>query len=181
MDTYKWKDICQIFNWNPRSTRNNPELRIIFADCRGIELKYIGDDFYTIEKEKVPREGWVASDRYPKMLFHKEGYIKGKTGRLVGYKDKQGYVEVTVDGRYLYAHRMLMEVFCPLPGMEKMMIDHIDGCRDNNNIDNLRWVTPAENILYKEDNWNLIKDNVNLAIQKFGYEKFNEILRNLIQ
>lgn len=179
MNTYTWADICRIYNWKTNSAVG-VEKRIIFADCRGIELKYQGDYLYTIEKERVPRNGWVASERYPGMLFHKDGYIKGKTGRIVGYKDKQGYIEVTVNGKYLLAHRMLMEVFCPIDNMEKLFVDHIDGCRENNNINNLRWVTPAENIAYKEENWKNIQKNFNKLLQKYGYEKLNQIFEDLI-
>ena len=45
-----------------------------------------------------------------------------------------------------YVHRMVAELFIPNPE-NKWYVDHIDGNRYNNKVDNLRWATPAENRL----------------------------------
>lgn len=42
-------------------------------------------------------------------------------------------------------HRLVMYTFCPLPDYTGLQIDHIDGNKSNNNINNLEWVTSKEN------------------------------------
>ena len=42
-------------------------------------------------------------------------------------------------------HRIMMEAFYPVDGMEKMSVNHINGKRDDNNLENLEWVSNREN------------------------------------
>ena len=43
-------------------------------------------------------------------------------------------------------HRLVMKAFCPCEGMDELQINHKDGNKLNNHIDNLEWSTSLENI-----------------------------------
>ena len=72
--------------------------------------------------------------------------INGKL--LKQYINKGGYPKVSLyrngKGRDTFVHRMVAEAFIPNPRGVKM-VNHIDECKTNNNVDNLEWVTPHEN------------------------------------
>lgn len=47
---------------------------------------------------------------------------------------------------YLPYHRIRMMAFKPIENMEKLQVNHIDGDKTNNSLENLEWVTAKENI-----------------------------------
>lgn len=71
--------------------------------------------------------------------------------------DKDGYEKValvsTDNKRHRYSvHRLVMENFCPIEGMENLQVNHIDGDKTNNSLENLEWVTCKENIHHAMNN-----------------------------
>lgn len=69
-------------------------------------------------------------------------------------KDKDGYAKVrlmSTDGkRHRYSvHRLILENFSPIDNMATMQVNHIDGNKMNNRLENLEWVTASENNCHK--------------------------------
>lgn len=69
---------------------------------------------------------------------------------------KVGYMRTPIVSnrmiRIYYLHRMVMEAFCPVEGLEKLHVNHKDFDTTNNMLENLEWVTPKENMRYSRDN-----------------------------
>ncbi len=74
-----------------------------------------------------------------------------KTGKyLKGQEGKNGYFSYNLtlpDGskKRMYAHRLVAIAFLPNNDLKKNQINHIDGNKLNNNVDNLEWVTSEQN------------------------------------
>ena len=57
-------------------------------------------------------------------------------------KSKTGYLRVSIKGKDMYVHRLVMLAFY---GKSDLTVDHIDGNKENNNLNNLEYVTQTEN------------------------------------
>lgn len=71
-------------------------------------------------------------------------------GAVAGCINSQGYIAVRVSGRLYRAHRMVW-IMHNGPIEDGMLIDHIDGDRKNNKIENLRLVTDQENMYNRKN------------------------------
>lgn len=62
----------------------------------------------------------------------------------------RGYLQVTLykkgKPRLALVHRLVAQAFIHQPSKEQNTVNHIDGDKANNHIDNLEWVTLQENI-----------------------------------
>lgn len=68
-----------------------------------------------------------------------------KAGNLSGPKlSQKGYKRVRLNKRVYFVHRLIATAFIPNPkGLPQ--VNHKDGCKTNNDISNLEWVTNQEN------------------------------------
>lgn len=94
------------------------------------------------------------------------GRIK-KTCETSKRNGRQGYLCTRIKGidgksHCLYIHRLVAETFIPNPE-NKPTVNHIDGNKHNNNINNLEWCTYGENNKHAIDN--------NLRLKYVGFLK----------
>lgn len=97
----------------------------IWVDIKGYEGLY-----------QVSNQGRVKS-----LDYNNTGEVK----TLKLNKTGNGYLQVNLKGKILLVHRLVAESFIPNPD-NKPCVDHINTIRDDNRVENLRWVTPKENM-----------------------------------
>lgn len=108
-------------------------------------------DFYYNSVLNYDEEIWediVLYDDLPYVYqISNKGRVYNKTRRVFLHTtmDNRGYLSVELAKKhYCSVHRLVAETFIPNPE-NKPFVNHIDGNKSNNNVNNLEWVTEKEN------------------------------------
>lgn len=149
---------------------------------------------------KFLREEWKTITGYEKYEISNIGQVRVASTKQIRkpYKDKQGYKNITLyDSNKKYSvrfaiHKLVADAFIDNPNNYDS-IDHIDFNRQNNRIDNLRWLPRVVNGGRRQNIKTKVSSNIRVyANSRYGnYEvktrsiaggyKINAIFRTLKQ
>lgn len=78
---------------------------------------------------------------FPGFCISKEGKVKNPNGKILcENKNQKGYLRVNIPGHNSqFIHRLLALTYIPNP-TNLPIVDHIDRNKENNTLENLRWV-----------------------------------------
>ena len=103
---------------------------------------------------------------------------------------KKGYLRVSIwengTRKRILVHRLVAQMFIPNKDKTKTQIDHINNNTSDNRVENLRWVTPKENVQHSIEQGRFVTEikikafkNVKMTddrlkrLKKYGFKKGN--------
>ena len=115
-------------------------------------------------------------------FISKNGNVSNKLGYNICLRErKDGYVVVCLyinkKDKYFYLHRLLAETFIPNPEGKKF-VNHINGNKSDNRVENLEWCTASENSKHAFDNGllsNPVLKGEDHGMSKLSQSDINEI------
>lgn len=142
----------------------------IWKDIKGYEGIY-----------QVSNLGRVCSlDRYVNSKYGSKRFVSG--GMLKLQSDKYGYNVVCLSKgkrnkrKLCKVHRLVAKAFIPNPN-KKTEVNHMNGVRDDNRVENLEWVTSSENMVHS---FRVLKRKF-ISPQKGRFGKDNKTSKTVIQ
>jgi len=127
--------------------------RVVTAACRDKRfvpwnnLKYEFELSNPVEEPSLVGEEWRLcgenNERISNIGRYKDchGIVKTPLPK------KDGYCYVKRKNKTCMVHVLVAKAFLSLPRKEQTQVNHIDGRKDNNRINNLEWVTASQNIV----------------------------------
>lgn len=124
----------------------------IIAHVKPIEFRGTPN---ALEVMDNPERSLKTVNGYPAYTVSSDGVVIGARGKpLKPDLNSVGYQRITLckDGKTkrVFIHRLVAEHFVDNPDLHKY-VNHIDGCRTNNNAGNLEWCSASYNV---KDGWN---------------------------
>lgn len=134
-----------------------------------------------IDKNNLVNEIWIDTYISKEYEVSNFGRIRNKLTKQIhnGSLTPNGYRQVSIKGKAYRLHRIVLQSFKPNPDADNLIVDHINGKRDDNRIENLQWLDNEKNTLKMlMDRKEITKETTKL-IQKYGYDKTLQILKEL--
>jgi hypothetical protein len=118
---------------------------------------------------------WKEVTDYPQYLISRTGEIKNKkSGHILAQYLSNGYKKVNLRNengmKGVRVHRLAATAWLPTPAQERNQVNHIDGNKINNCVENLEWCSAKENMAHFRQTHPVSLPSVQLRFSKEGEE-----------
>ena len=113
------------------------QIEVTTSETREKELLELGEEVY---KFLNPDNRVIISSKGKVLVKSNKGFYR----LMKTFKDLQGYDCVNLQNRTYLVHSLVAQVFLDTPPGLLSTIKHVNGIKDDNRVENLKWSSPEE-------------------------------------
>ena len=134
------------------------------------------------DTQELPGETWIPCIFDSSYEVSDYGRFRNATSKQIykGEQTKEGYVCATLKhSKKMMLHRIVLQSFDPQDNYEELTVDHINGIRNDNRLENLRWTLNTDNIAFMMTRRAELNKELTRLIQLHGYDQTLKLLQSL--
>lgn len=113
--------------------------------CKGFKWKYCHDVDINLDEE------WRLVPGFDDVYASNFGNIRRDNIPYSHSKTKAGYIRIKIDNTKYFVHQLVCRTFHGEPSNGRYLVNHKNGVKDDNVVNNLEWCSHSENIQHAID------------------------------
>lgn len=135
-----------------------------------------GSDITELENEQ-----WIECYFSNQYEVSNLGRVRNRKTKIIqkGTINSEGYHIVSIGNKNYRTHRVILQSWNPRIDFEDLTVDHINGKRADNRLENLRWISMEDNTLAMLNNRAKFQKELTRLLESHTYDEILEILQHI--
>ena len=130
---------------------------------------------------ELENEEWIECYLSKQYEVSNLGRVRNRKTKIIqkGTINSEGYHIVSIGNKNYRTHRVILQSWDPRINFEDLTVDHINGKRADNRLENLRWISMEDNTLAMLNNRAKFQKELTRLLETHTYDEILEILQRI--
>ncbi len=130
---------------------------------------------------ELENEQWIECYFSKQYEVSNLGRVRNRRTKIIqkGTINSEGYHIVSIGNKNYRTHRVILQSWDPRIDFEDLTVDHINGKRADNRLENLRWISMEDNTLAMLNNRAKFQKELTRLLESHTYDEILEILQHI--
>lgn len=130
---------------------------------------------------ELENEEWIECYLSKQYEVSNLGRVRNRKTKIIqkGTINSEGYHIVSIGNKNYRTHRVILQSWDPRINFEDLTVDHINGKRADNRLENLRWISMEDNTLAMLNNRAKFQKELTRLLESHTYDEILEILQRI--